>query len=119
MGLWYAFHNLTELARWSLQHALPTAKVELGTLSFDAPGQVAIKRFALRDPSSGKELLRLGGGSIVFSISDLRHGRIGEVRLIDPVITIDPGLAKIMPAGSDGKSRPSSWQISRLVCESG
>ena len=116
---WYAVRNLTEIARWSFQRALPEAKVELGKLSFDSPGQVAIRRFALRDPASGKEMLRLAGGSVVFSLADLRRGRIGEVRLVDPVISIGPELSKLMAAGSGGKTKPASWLVARLACESG
>ena len=116
---WYVAHNLTEIARWAIRRALPAVVVELGTLSIDSPGKVAITRFALRDPDSGNDVLRLAGGSILFPIKDLRRGRIGEVRLVDPVIFIGPGLAKLIPPESAGSSNPFSWKISRLVCESG
>ena len=118
-GFWYAVHNVTEIARWAIRRALPAAKVELGTLRFDSLGKVAIKHFALRDPDSGNDMLRLAGGSVVFSINDLRRGRIGEVRLVDPVVSVGPGLAKLMPSGAGGASSPFTWLISRLVCESG
>jgi len=117
--LWVAARNLTGIAQWSLRRALPGVQVELGRLHFDSPGRIAIRHFVLRDPASGNELLRLAGGSIVFSIDDLRRGRIGEVRLVEPVLSVGPGLGKLLPAGSGSREEPTSWLISHLVCESG
>ncbi len=117
--VWFAAGNLTAIAKWGIRRVLPGVKVELGSLKFEAPGRVAFHRFALRDPDSGTELIRLGGGSIVFSLGGLRAGKVSEVRLVNPVIYAGPGLAKLLPAGKGEGAKPPAWLISRLVCESG
>lgn len=117
--IWFAAGNLTAIAKWGIRRALPGVKVELGSLKFESPGRVAFHRFALRDPDSGGELIRLSGGSIVFSLGGLRSGKVGEVRLVNPVIHASPGLAKILPAGKGEGGKPPPWLISRFICEGG
>lgn len=118
--IWLAASNLTSIARWGLRRALPAVSVELGAIRYHPPGRIAFNRFALRDPETGETLLRLAGGSIVFSLDDLRHGRVGEVRLVNPELVVTPNLLRLFPSSAGGKgSAGPDWRIGRLVCDYG
>ena len=110
-----AVDPLTELVQWAVQRAVPTAVVEIGTARLEGISGLEVKDFVLRDPSSKKEILRLDRGNLRFSLNDLRQGRLGEVRLVNPLITANAGAAALFPGGSSG----SSWMLDRLVCDYG
>lgn len=109
--------NLKSIAGWAVQRSLPDARAEIGDVLFDAPGQLLVKKFVLRDGVTGAELLRLDSGSLVFSFDDLRRRTLGEIRLVNPSIRISPGLFQILPSsGGSGGSLPP-WAARRIVCD--
>lgn len=109
--------NLRTISLWAVERALPAAKAEIGDVRYDAPGSLIFKKFVLYDRVSGAELLRLEGGSMVFSFDDLIRRQLGEIRLMNPNIRISPGLFQILPSseGSGGSLPP--WAARRIVCD--
>ncbi len=110
--------NLTDLARWAVQRSLPAAKVEIGDVRYEAPGQLVVHKFILRARSGGTELLRLEKGSVIFAFDDLQRRELGEIHLVHPTIRISPDLFRILPAG-EGKGRGAAlpWTVRRIVCD--
>ncbi|MFZ4776153.1 MAG: hypothetical protein ACOYM3_12350 [Terrimicrobiaceae bacterium] len=116
-GLLILARNLRTISLWAVERALPAAKAEIGDVRYDAPGSLIFKKFVLYDRVSGAELLRLEGGSMVFSFDDLIRRQLGEIRLMNPNIRISPGLFQILPSseGSGGSLPP--WAARRIVCD--
>lgn len=114
--------NLTRIARWALRRALPAATIELGKVRYEAPGRLVFDRFVVRNRKSQREVFRLDSGSVVFSFDDLRRAQIGEVRLVNPMVSLTPELLAIMPGGSASQKMDKgahSWPIRRFVCDYG
>ena len=112
-------HHLARIARWAVHRALPAARAEIANVSFDGPGRLVVKSFALRDRRTGAEWLRLDSGEIAFSFDDIRQGRIGEVRLVNPRISVSPEILGLFPgrARGSGGSPAGTWPLSRIVCD--
>lgn len=109
--------NLTDIARWAVQRSLPAAKVEIGDVRYEAPGQLVVNKLVLRDRAGGAELLRLERGSVVFAFDDLQRRELGEVHLVHPTIRISPDLFRIFPTGEGRKGASLPWTVRRIVCD--
>lgn len=119
-GVFLLTKNLTSVARWAVQRALPGARAEIGNVFYEGGGRLVVKKFVLRDRMSGVELLRIASGEMVFSFEALRRRQLGEIRLINPFLRISPGLFRILPSGGagGGASWPP-WAARRIVCDYG
>lgn len=108
--------NRAQLARWAVQRAVPGVKVGLSDVSLDGIHRLTVENLVFHDRQSGEELLRLDSGSIEFLFDDFRTGSLGEVRLVNPRLSVSPnllkGLARNDPSGSGG-----TWALRRLVCD--
>jgi len=111
--------HLTRIARWAVHRALPAAAAEISDVTFDGPRKLVIENFVLRDRRTGAEWLRLDSGSIEFSFDDLRHRRLGEIRLVNPQITIAPELLKSLSKGGETPlpAPAVDWPVRRIVCD--
>lgn len=118
-GGWYLVHNLTRIARWAVHRALPAASVQIGSVYFRGASEMVVEKFVLRARGSEDILLQLDQGAIVFSFDKIWRGKVGEVRLVNPVINASAGLAKLLPAAGAGGGPAGSWSILRLVCDYG
>ncbi len=118
-GVWSAFAQVTTIARWAVQRAIPQVRVELGAVRFAGPSAVDFEKFVLHDKTSGAEVLRLDGGSIAFSFDGLLQSRIAEVRLVNPRLTASPGLMELLPKGGTSGGGGRTWVLERLVCDYG
>ena len=114
-----AVANLTFLARWAVQRALPSAKVVLGEVAFKAPGELRFQEFVLKDPATNETVLELESGSFLFSFDDIRQLRIGEIRFINPRIIIAPNIGKLFTATGNSQSSGRIPFIRRIVCDYG
>ena len=115
-GIFYLSYNLTHLARWAVQRSVPGAKVELSGATLDAFHQLTVRNLVLRDRQTGEELLHLDSGSIEFSFDDFRQATLGEVRLVNPKISVSPNLLKSLSRGGSSSSG-GTWAFRRLVCD--
>ena len=119
-AVFYATHNLTRIARWTVRRALPSLRAEVADVKFEAMNRIVIRQLTLRESKTGAELLRLDGGSIDFSFADIRKKTLGEIRLVNPRLKISPDFLNVMPvaaAGGRGGSLP--WSVRRIVCDYG
>ncbi len=120
-ALFYASQQLPLIAKWALERAFPGARVEVRSLDFDALNTLTIDDLELKSRKDGSTLLSLDGGTITFSWDDLRRLQIGEVRLVQPQITISPKImdAFAPPAGTPSKKAGAPWSVRRLVSDYG
>lgn len=109
------YMNLTRIVRWTVQRALPQVRVEIGHVRLAPPRGLVVREFLLRDRRTGAELLRLEGGSIVFSFDDLRRRQLGEIRLVNPRLQISPDLLRAFSSGNSVRS--PAWSVRRIVCD--
>lgn len=136
-----ATRNLTTFARWAMERAFPGATVELSAVDFTLPGQLDVRSLVLKSRKDGEVLLSLAGGTLAFDFTDLRHRRIGEVRLVEPVLYASPRLGEAFvpppgtnqnlpppgtnqippPPGTNPQAKPTGapWSVRRLVCDYG
>ncbi len=113
--LGYLNQNLTAIVRWTVQRGMPKVRVEIGEVKIGVPRRLVVREFVLRDRKTGAELLRLDGGSIVFSFDDLRRRQLGEIRLVNPRLQVSPALLDTFPSGNS--SGAPSWPVRRIVCD--
>ncbi|MEI6073750.1 MAG: hypothetical protein WCS31_18360 [Verrucomicrobiae bacterium] len=113
--LGYLHQNLTRVVRWTVQRALPGARVEIGRVRLESPRRLVVREFILRDCRTGDELFRLEAGSIVFTFDDLRRRQLGEIRLVNPCLQASPGLLSAFPSGKSGGAL--AWPVRRIVCD--
>lgn len=120
-ALFYASQQLPLIAKWALERAFPGARVELRSLDFDGINALTIDDLVLKSRKDGSTLLALDGGTITFSWDDLRRLQIGEVRLVQPQITISPKImdAFAPPTGTPTKKAGAPWSVRRLVSDYG
>lgn len=109
--------NLTYIARWAVERAVPGAKAEIGEVRLEGLRRLVAKEFVLRDRTTGKEVFRLASGSVFFSFDAIRRRQLGEIRLDHPRIHVSPGLANILPAGGSGGGGIPAWLARRIVCD--
>lgn len=110
--------DFAPIARRQLEKSLPGAKVDVQEVKISGPGEIVFKNFTVADPVTGKELARLERGKIVLSLDDLARGRIGEVHLENPLISISPGWSGVLPAPKE-KGGSTAPAIRRIVCNFG
>ena len=119
LGLFWISQNPTPVARWALKKAMPQAGIDLDAIRLGAPGEIIFENFVLHDPLTGKPLLRLEGGRLVFSFADILRRRIGEIHLVNPLLVISPGWSGVFPeTPSQAKSTPGPV-IRRISCDYG
>jgi len=120
LAIWFAAQHLPYFAQWALERALPGARVEISKLVVTLPNRLEIGSVVLKSRKDQTTLLSLSGGTIDFSFEDILHGRIGEVRLVEPVLNASPKLLDVfsIPAGGSSKTGPA-WTVRRIVCDYG
>ena len=120
IAIWVAARNLPAFAKWAIERALPGARAEIRSLSVTAPNRLEIESLVLKARTNNETLLSLSGGSVGFNFEDLFHGRIGEVRLVQPVLNASPKLLDLFaaPTGGAPKAGPA-WTVRRIVCDYG
>jgi hypothetical protein len=110
--------NLAPVARWAFEKNLPDSKVDVQDIRVSGPGEITFTNFVVHDPQTGKELVRLERGRIVFSLDDLAAGRIGEIHLENPVLVVAPGWSGVLPSVPE-KDGGASLRVRRIVCDFG
>ncbi|MEI8292483.1 MAG: hypothetical protein WCG66_00685 [bacterium] len=110
--------NLAPVARWTFEKNLPNSKVDVQDIQVTGPGEITFTNFVIHDPVTGRELVRLERGRIVFSLDDLAAWRIGEIHLENPVLLISPGWSGILPSVPE-KNGGSALSVRRIVCDFG
>ena len=111
--------NLTPIARWGLQRSLPAAKIDIQNVAISAPGEIQFENLIIHDPKTGRELLRLEHGSLIFSFDDLAKRQLGEIRLQNPEFVISPGWSGILPKIPTDPQSGNPITIRRIVCDYG
>ena len=119
LGLFWLSRNLTPVTRWVLKKSLPAAEVEITGVAFGGPGEIAFENLALRDPATGKDLVRLERGKVVFSFQDIARRQIGEIHLVNPLLAISPGWSGLFPEASGDAKKQSPARVRRIVCDYG
>ena len=66
-GLFWLSQNPTSVAQWALKKAMPRAGIAVDAVRFGEPGEIIFENFVLPDPLTGKPLLRLERGRLVFT----------------------------------------------------
>lgn len=119
LGLFWLSKNLTPVTRWALKKSLPAAEVDVADVKLGGPGEIAFENLVLRDPATGKDLVRLERGKAVFSFQDIARRQIGEIHLENPLLVISPGWSGVFPepAGEAKKQKPA--RVRRIVCDYG
>jgi hypothetical protein len=118
-GLFFLSKNLTPVARWTLQKTLPQSQVDIQDVQLEGPGEITFSHLVVNDPKTGKELVRLERGRVVFSFDDLVRRRLGEIHLENPLLLVSPGWSGVLPTvpGEAGSGAP--LRIRRIVCDYG
>lgn len=115
-----AIDPLARVAEWAIQRTLPGAKVDIAATKVGGMSQLDIQGLVLRDRTSGDEVLRVENGRIGISLDGLRQGRIDELRLENPRITANPGVASLFaPKDPAATAGGGGWSIGRVVCDYG
>jgi hypothetical protein len=119
LGLFWLSQNPTSVAQWALKKAMPQAGIAVDAVRFGEPGEIIFENFVLPDPLTGKPLLRLERGRLVFTFSDILRRRIGEIHLVNPLLVISPGWSGVFPkTAAESKSAPAPT-IRRIFCDFG
>lgn len=118
-GIFWISKNLTPAARWVLKKSVPSARVEIGEVRLDSPGEIVFENFVLHDPVTGNPLLRLERGRLVFSFADLVRRQIGEIHLVNPLLVISPGWSGVFPDSPPEVKSGSAAPVRRIFCEFG
>ena len=111
--------NLTPIARWGLQRSLPAAKVDIQNVSVSTPGEIQFENLVIHDSKTGRELLRLERGRVIFSFDDIAKRQLGEIRLQNPELVISPGWSGILPKIPCEPQSGKPLSIRRVVCDYG
>ena len=119
LGLFWLSQNPTSVAQWALKKAMPRAGIAVDAVRFGEPGEIIFENLVLSDPLTGKPLLRLERGRLVFTFSDILRRRIGEIHLVNPLLVISPGWSGVFPkTAAESKSAPAPT-IRRVFCDFG
>ncbi len=119
IGLFWISYNLTPVTRWALQKSLPSASVDVGAVALGGPGEIVFENLALRDPATGKNLVRLERGKVVFTFEDIARRQIGEIHLENPLLAISPGWSGIFPEATGDAKKQSPARVRRIFCDYG
>lgn len=119
LGLFWLSKNLTPATRWALKKSLPAAEIDISEVKLGGPGEITFENLTLRDPATGKDLVRLERGKVVFSFQDIARRQIGEIHLVNPLLVISPGWSGIFPETSGTAKNQSPARVRRIVCDYG
>ena len=119
ISIWYLLTNLTELAQWAVHRAIPAAVVEIGNVHFDGVSSLVVEKFVLRDRASNDEVLRLDRGDVVFSFDAIWRNQLSEIRLVNPIIRVNPGIGNLFPVSDKKGAAGKPWSFLRIVCDYG
>jgi hypothetical protein len=117
--LWFLSGDLTPLARHALKTSLPGADVDVQDVRMDVPGELQFSNLVIKDPITGRELVRLERGKAAFTFEDIARRQIGELRLENPLVRISPGWSGVLPAVEVEKPGGTPTVIRRIVCDYG
>jgi hypothetical protein len=117
--VFYLSQNLAPIARWGVRQTLPGAKVDVKDVRFKGPGTIAFSDLLLIDPATGKELVRLERGKVVFNFEDIARRQIGELHFENPLFRISPGWSGLFPKAPPEAGKAAPAKIRRIVCDYG
>jgi len=118
-GFFWISRNLAPVTRWALKKSLPAASVDVGEVKLGGPGEIVFENLTLRDPSSGKDLVRLERGKVVFAFEDIAKRQIGEIHLENPLLVISPGWSGVFPETTGEAKKQKPARVRRIVCDYG
>ena len=119
VGLFWISKNLAPVTRWALKKTVPAGEVDVGAVTFGGPGELVFENLVLRDPATGKDLVRLERGRVVFSFEDIARRQIGEIHLVNPLLVISPGWSGLFPEAPAEARQQAPARIRRIVCDYG
>src|SRR5262249_20392931 len=117
LALQLALDELPAILTHTVALVAPGFELGVGTARLEF-GRLDLRDVQIRAHGEPTPLLRAARAVVRLSPWDLRLGRIDEVRLAEPVISLPATVSELFHAGHERRGR-STWSIGRLATASG